>query len=228
MPHALNADVAASVWTSRPVEAYDSTPGSEKFTGRGFPCELELIEGALTTFSETLEFDSLFPVLDASNTLTHAVGILVSAHTDPLGPVTVLVFTVPRLARINAQGVVVPWGVFGVAAPTPTYGSPFPSVWLSTRIIVDSSSYSTFAHELGHMLAHPEPPSSWQDNDTPFLHIMTHRNTQKLTWDTSTVFSVTTVYADDQNRRKLVDVNGKSMCESAKSYSYVREVVLLQ
>jgi hypothetical protein len=57
---------------------------------------------------------------------------------------------------------------------------------------------------------------------------MTHRNTQKLTWDTSTVFSVTTVYADDQNRRKLVDVNGKSMCESAKSYSYVREVVLLQ
>jgi hypothetical protein len=239
-----NMLVPCQVWSSNPLLAYDPSFAGYEYRGERDTCGIEpfAMPAASVSYPQyALVEDSGWIVTQMlpgnPNEIAHADGLrLFNAFYVGFDSV-VPVFEVPRMIQLPADGM---YGWRGVLAIAYEGGDLFPSVWLNTRELekaiiqlpATSKPYSTLAHEMAHILLDPVNPPGvvplvWDDNSTPFLHIQTHIGwVRQYRTSVSGPAPVTTVTANDVNRRNLIAYGPDDACDTARfaSIRFVRPV----
>jgi hypothetical protein len=221
----VDTAILRSIWTTGPQRFYDSTPGQWRYVGSGAPCEIGFVRYANRTTDVYLYQDSMFPVVYITPPVIftqEAISLMSQYANDPEDPIelrekVLKAFVVPHVAERTAEGSVVTGNYLGWAGSTPSH-DVFPAIYLGSARIAQLGRWTTFAHEVSHLLA---PPPGWRDNDTDFTSILTYPGEYRYDWDEGSGQLIWRP-ATDQSVRTIIDVNGKSQCDAAWTSSYVR------
>lgn len=229
----FNLTIAAQVWDTNPILAYDSSFHGSEYRGELGGCKIApypFPSAALAPPTYTLYQDSGFFYDQETSQGPQPYGDAIALYQNfrSVGDSVIPVFIFPRLVFLKMDGTNLFHGFYG---ETWRSGIIFPSIWMNSRGLNANPQPafpgSTLAHELAHIALTSLDPRVWSDDSTPFLHILTHPGVSKLARQSSGAPGpVTSVIATDVNRRNLIRFGFNDACLLAKiNFVFARPVL---
>ena len=229
----FNLTVAAQVWDTNPVLAYDTLFHGTEYRGEEGGCHITphlfpSVPLAPPTYTLYQDSGFFYDQETAQGPEPYGDAITLFLNTRSGGDSVIPVFVFPRLAFRRMDGTWVFHGLYGEAWSA---GIIFPSIWMNSRGLnafpQPPFPGSTLAHELGHIALTSLDARVWSDDSTPFLHILTHIGVSRLARQgTGAPGPVASLIATDQNRRNLIHFSLYDACILARINSNFARPVL--